>query len=122
MATLNFSDDELRCKCGCGKLNPNPLFPKFMDKVQRLRTLYGKPLEVSSAYRCLDHPVELKKKKAGMHSIAAIDLRVDKEDAYAVLELAFKLGFKGIGVQQKGSPNERFIHIDDRADVALWSY
>jgi hypothetical protein len=30
------------------------------------------------------------------------------------------MGFKGIGVQQKGAG--RFIHLDDREDPAIWSY
>lgn len=122
MGTLNFSDDELRCKCGCGKLNPNPHFSKFMDKVQRLRSLYGKPLGVSSAYRCLDHPVEIRKKRAGMHSIAAIDLKVTSTDAYELLSLALKLGFTGIGINQKGSHSERFLHLDEREIPTIWSY
>jgi uncharacterized protein YcbK (DUF882 family) len=120
VATRDFTDDELRCQCGCGKLNPDPRFSVFMDRVQVLREQYGKPLTVTSAYRCPKHPIEAKKAVAGQHTIAAIDLGVSRSDAHEILRLAFLLGFTGIGVNQKG--NHRFIHLDDREVPTVWSY
>lgn len=119
MATKNFSDSELKCSC-CGRVNTTQRFREFMAKVQLLRDRYGKPLKVSSGYRCEKHPIEAKKKKAGMHSIAAIDLGVSRGEAWRVLKLAFEMGFTGIGVNQKG--NGRFIHLDTRANPTVWSY
>jgi len=120
VATRNFTDDELRCQCGCGQLNPNPRFSDFMDTVQFLREQYGKPLGVTSAYRCPKHPIESEKDSLGQHTIAAIDLRVSRSDAHEVLRLAFQLGFTGIGVNQKGG--HRFIHLDEREKPNVWSY
>jgi uncharacterized protein YcbK (DUF882 family) len=120
MATRNFTDDELRCQCGCYTLNPDPSFTVLMNKVQYLRDLYGKSIVVTSAYRCPQHPIEICKKSAGQHSIAAIDLSVSHKDAHDVLRLAFMLGFTGIGVNQKG--NGRFIHLDLREKHTVWSY
>lgn len=119
MATKNFSDRELKCSC-CGRVNTTQRFNDFMAKVQELRDRYGRPLRVTSAYRCENHPIEAKKRKAGMHSIAAIDLGVSRGEAYKVLKLAFEMGFTGIGVNQKGKG--RFIHLDTREKPTVWSY
>lgn len=120
MATKNFSDNELKCQ-HCGALNPHGAFTTFMERIQKLREAYGKPLRVTSGYRCPNHPIEAKKSKGGWHTRAAIDLGVTGADAYEVLKLAFSMGFTGIGVsQRKGVP--RFIHLDDRPNPTVWSY
>ncbi|HAT8542817.1 TPA: D-Ala-D-Ala carboxypeptidase family metallohydrolase [Vibrio vulnificus] len=116
----NFSDKELRCKCGCNQSNPNIEFVQLIDKVQLIRQILGVPIPVSSAYRCINHPEERNKAKAGWHTKAAIDLAVSREVAYKVLELAFIFGIKGIGINQKGEG--RFIHLDMRPELAIWSY
>ncbi|HCG9221660.1 TPA: peptidase M15 [Vibrio parahaemolyticus] len=116
----NFSDNELRCRCGCGQLNPNPEFQTLMAIVQYIRERIGVPMPVASAYRCVNHPEERKKKKAGWHNIAAIDLKVSRGVAHQVLELALILGIKGIGINQKGK--HRFIHLDMRPERMVWSY
>ncbi|KAB0285479.1 peptidase M15 [Vibrio fortis] len=118
---LNFTDDELRCSC-CGRLNPNPEFITLMDLVQKLRERLNVSLSVSSAYRCENHPVERKKKRAGMHNLAAIDLKVSYGKAWRVLEAAIDMGFTGIGINQKGDPKQRFIHLDLREVPRVWSY
>lgn len=118
----NFTEDELKCKCGCGESNPNPEFVTLMDKVQILRDLYGKPLEISSAYRCKVHPVEIVKSKPGMHNKAAVDIKCYGEDALDILELALELDFTGAGINQKGHFDQRFIHLDLRENPTIWSY
>lgn len=117
----NFTQDELSCTC-CGEANPNLEFVELMDIVQEMRDELGFPLPVSSAYRCSSHPIEAKKSKPGMHNIAAIDIRVSGNKAHKVLELAMKKGFTGIGVNQKGNHNQRFIHLDMRDNGTVWSY
>lgn len=115
----DFSARELQCSC-CGKLNPNREFIVLMNMVQDLRDRVGFPMAVTSAYRCKNHPIEAKKASPGQHSIAAIDLGVSREKAYIVLREAMKMGFTGIGVNQKGGG--RFIHLDIRENPTVWSY
>lgn len=117
----NFTKEELECSC-CGADNPNLEFNELMDLVQEMRDELGYPLPISSAYRCESHPIEAKKSKPGMHNIAAVDIKVFLSKAHEVLELAFKKGFTGIGVSQKGSMNSRFIHLDLRENKTIWSY
>lgn len=119
MSWKNFSTEELQCSC-CGASNPNPEFIVLMDKIQILRTQAGFPFPVNSAYRCKDHPLEAKKERPGMHPVAAIDIAINRARAHTLLRLAMALGFRGIGVNQKGKT--RFIHLDLREVLAIWSY
>jgi len=116
----NFKADEFSCK-HCGQ---NKMQPEFMDKLQELRNLYGKPMKITSGYRCPKHPIEAAKKASGAHSTGlAADIGVDGGEAHKILSLAMQLGFTGIGVQQKGTG--RFIHVDTVKSPPrpnVWSY
>ena len=120
-SSKHFSRKELECKySGECKLNP-----EFLERIEELRIAFGKPLRVSSGFRSSDHPVERLKKSTstGYHAKGeALDFLVFGEDAQMLIKLALDLGFKGIGVSQKGNFNSRFIHIDHRSVPALWSY
>jgi zinc D-Ala-D-Ala carboxypeptidase len=122
--TPHFSDAELACRCGCGML------PKqdFMDKVEALRVAYGKPLAVTSAARCPNHNARVSATgRTGPHTTGrAIDLAVDRGNAYRLLRMALEAGFSGLGFQQKGAG--RFLHLDDLPNApgqprpTVWSY
>jgi zinc D-Ala-D-Ala carboxypeptidase len=116
----NFKAAEFNCS-HCGK---NEMKPDFMAKLQALRTTYGKPMRITSGYRCPQHPIEAKKAAPGAHaSGCACDIGVEGVDAHALLTLALGAGFTGIGVQQKGTG--RFIHLDTMTTGArptIWSY
>lgn len=95
--------------------------PEFMARLQALRSTYGKPMMITSGYRCTQHPVERDKIHPGMHTTGlAADVGVSGAEALSVLRLALEAGFRGIGVQQKG--NGRFLHLDLRESPAIWSY
>ena len=116
----NFTEEEFKCK-HCGKAEMNAA---FMGKLQHLRNAYGKPMIITSGYRCPDHPIEAKKATPGAHASGqACDVGVQGTDAYNLLKLAFALDFTGIGVQQKGGG--RFIHLDTLRNPPrpnVWSY
>lgn len=118
----NFSAKEMACK----HCQAEGIQPALMDKLQELRTKYGKPIDITSGYRCPQHPIEAKKPTPGAHALGlAADIGVEGAEAYRVLQLALELGFNGIGVQQKRGPG-RFIHVDVRngelPTPAVWSY
>jgi zinc D-Ala-D-Ala carboxypeptidase len=116
----NFSASEFVCR-HTGNEN---MQQEFMDKLQALRFAYGKPMRITSGYRHPTHPIEARKNAPGPHTTGcAVDIAVSRGDAYRVLELAFALGFTGIGVQQKG--DGRYIHLDTLTEDArptIWSY
>lgn len=96
-----------------------------MGKLQAFRMQYGKPMRITSGYRCPEHPIEAKKDKPGAHASGlACDVGVDGKQAYELMKHAFALGFTGIGVSQKGS-GPRFIHLDMLEEAPrpnIWSY
>jgi uncharacterized protein YcbK (DUF882 family) len=119
----NFAEYEFTCK-HTGK---NGMQEGFMDRLQALRTAYGKPMKVTSGYRDRSHPMEAVKAVPGAHSSGqAVDLAVGGQDALKIIRLALDLGFTGVGVNQKGFG--RFIHLDDLPAggrlprPAIWSY
>lgn len=116
----NFTKAEFDCKHS-GK---NAMRPEFMERLQALRTAYGKPMRVTSGFRDTTHPVEAKKAAPGAHSRgSACDIGCNGQQAYELLKLALAMGFTGIGVNQKGSG--RFIHLDTETDGPrpnVWNY
>jgi zinc D-Ala-D-Ala carboxypeptidase len=119
----NFTGEELGCS-HCGEANESQHFKTFMGRVQALRTWYGKPMRVTSAYRCPLHPIEAKKENgAGEHSRGSIDFQIPVEDRHSVVAKAFEMDFRGIGWNLKGERSQRFIHLDDRVGPPrIWSY
>ena len=116
----NFSEAEFACShTGTCEMQEH-----FMDTLQELRTIYAKPMPITSGYRSPEHPIEARKNKPGTHATGlAADIACSGQDAYDILQIAFELGFSGIGVQQKGSG--RFIHLDmweDGPRPNVWSY
>lgn len=118
----NFTSNELNCSC-CNEPNTSLEFRELMDDIQDMRDELGFAFNVTSAYRCPDHPIEAKKDKYGMHTIAAIDINIYGDEALQLMKLALDKGFTGIGIKQKGPYNKRFIHLDKREGLRkLWSY
>jgi len=122
----NFSEKELACSC-CGK---NEMTQETVDALQALRESIGKPLRLSSAYRCPKHNSKVSSTgKSGPHTTGkAIDIACSGKDAWELLSFAMIRSkvWKGIGVSQKGKPHSsRFIHLDTiEAENRpwIWSY
>lgn len=113
----------------CSHTGTEKMDQGFINKLNNLREIYGKPMTVSSGYRDSTHPVEAVKKDptSGAHvSGKAADILIERKNAYELLSLAFDVGFTGIGVNQKGGA--RFLHLDtiegspSRPRPTIWSY
>lgn len=115
-----FTAKEMMCKCGCGKSDMDQGFMYLLDAI---RDMYGKPIIITSGYRCINHPAEASKSgsTSGAHTRGkAADIAAMREDAHRLLEVvsAFNSAAReadmpyltGIGIQQKGTG--RFIHLD----------
>ena len=124
----NFAFTELACsetgECGMDEAT--------MDRLQLLRSHYGSPLTITSGYRSLTHPNEIKKDRPGAHTHGrACDIAMHGEPAYSIVGRAENHGFTGIGIQQRSDVphHKRFIHLDDLEDDIfhgerpwIWSY
>tara|TARA_R110000824_G_scaffold103412_5_gene245631 strand:+ start:971 stop:1354 length:384 start_codon:yes stop_codon:yes gene_type:complete len=118
----NFGRGEFACShCGAEDMDAT-----FMGQLQDLRTDFGKPLTISSGYRCPAHPIESKKQNGpGTHASGkAADISVSRADAVRLLRFAMlDQSFTGFGINQKG--NSRFIHLDSTTTTnrpTIWSY
>jgi zinc D-Ala-D-Ala carboxypeptidase len=122
-----FTDAELSCPCGCGQLEMDA---GFMTRLEELRQTFGKPLRISSAYRCPVYDMQCSGVGlSGTHVVGqAVDILVSGSEAYHLLLLAMQLGFTGIGVCQKGGHSNRYLHLDtvaatqSRPRPAIWTY
>lgn len=122
--TPHFTSAELTCKCGCGMLPRQD----FMDKIERVRVRFGKPMHVTGPARCPKYNNQVSTTGLdGPHTTGrALDIGVRGEDALKLILIAVSEGITGIGVSQKG--DSRFIHLDDIPNDAkhprpyIWSY
>src|SRR3990167_3806839 len=118
----NFNSHEFNCS-HTGK---NNMRPEFMDMLQMIRSVYGKPMKITSGYRDFTHPVEREKDKPGEHTYGmAADIAVQGTDALELVSIAYGLGVRRIGLKQHG--NGRFVHLGmgDKSlgfPPALWTY
>lgn len=120
----NFTEAEFRCRCGCGRAGMDPA---FMDALQDLRRLWGKPMVISSGYRCPEHNAAVSSTgPSGPHTTGkAADILVHGGMALSLLALATNGRFTGVGVHQRGPHAGRFIHLDTiegPARPGIWSY
>ena len=107
---LHFTNEEMKCK-GTDECHMDA---KFMEKLERLRADYDKPMVVSSGYRDISYNT-------------AIGV-VGGHDSFKLLRLAVIHKFTGIGVSQRGMFERRFLHLDTMEDADqhprpwVWSY
>jgi len=125
ISTKNFSNKELSCSC-CGE---NEMNKETLIALQRLRDAIGKPISLSSAYRCPTHNDKVSSTgKEGPHTTGkSIDILCSGKFAHELLGLAMIRSsiWKGIGISQKGKHKSRFIHLDTiESDNRpwIWSY
>ena len=115
-----FKLEEFSCK-HCGE---NEIDPDFVSRLDELRARYGRPMVITSGYRCPEHNAAVSSTGThGPHTTGrAADISVARRDAYDLLRLALDMGFRGIGVNQKGAG--RFLHLDmiDEGRPTVWSY
>lgn len=126
METDHFKEYELECRCGCGKADMDI---DFMEMLEDLRVWYGKPIRLSSAFRCPSYNNKVSVTGLnGPHTTGcAVDILVHGSYAYDILRGAFVFGFTGVGVDQKGRLGGRFIHLDslsvpDYHRPRVWTY
>jgi|TARA_Y100000310_G_scaffold343106_2_gene449224 uncharacterized protein YcbK (DUF882 family) len=108
MPFANFTMTEFACPC----CDSNMQMPSFIERLQLLRTSYGKSITVNSGYRCEVHNREVGGVANSAHLQGhAVDFTVPGGDVYQIIKLAYRDGFTGIGVRAHG--DRRMVHLDD---------
>lgn len=114
----DFPKHEMTCKCGeCGLAL---MQPHVMDSLQVLRTRIGRPLGISSGYRCPKHNKAVRSTSTNHTGGWAVDIKCKAGGLrYDVLSEAPRLGFTRIGIHND------FIHLDMNPNMPqkiVWFY
>jgi zinc D-Ala-D-Ala carboxypeptidase len=120
----HFSEKELACRCGCGE---GVMDERLLELLEAIRVEYGKPMVISSAYRCPTWNAAVSSTgRVGPHTTGkAVDVLCRGKDAHQLLAIALEEGVPGIGVFQRGVHRKRFLHFDVIEGVGrpyIWSY
>jgi len=111
-----FSEDELRCKCGCGQCLMDDFFLILLDS---LREEVDEPIGVVSGYRCPKHDLEVKGE--GNHPYGeAVDLAAPTSHMkFKIVKAALQVGITRIGI------GKTFVHLDivkNHPERVVWLY
>lgn len=115
-----FELEEFACQ-GTGKVEMDEA---FLRKLDELRHICGFPFIITSGFRTKEHNDRIGGAPNSQHLFGrAADIQAYGANAYKIIAEAKALGFTGIGIQQKGSFNSRFIHLDTKQGAfRMWSY
>ena len=120
LSTDNFPVEELRCHCpACQGGYPHQIGLDALEALQRVRDRFGKPMVLTSAYRCRRHPEEARKPQPGRHNQGlAFDVLIPwGRDRMRLVKIALEEGFRGFGFANT------FLHIDFRPEeLTSWPY
>jgi len=102
-----FRLDEFQCPC-CKRVMLHPL---LLQKMKGLRQKIGKPVMITSGYRCTCYNEQVGGVKTSYHLLGmAADIHVPGVSLQDVLTIAQEMRFKGIGFY----PERNFLHLDVR--------
>ena len=115
----NFDTLEFDCK-GANCCNKTLIDKQLVDYLQHIRNHFGKPVTITSGYRCPTHNravggVTNSKHTQGM----AADIVIDGVAPREVAKYAESIGIKGIGLYETAADGY-FTHIDTRANKDFW--
>jgi hypothetical protein len=111
--TENFRMSEFACK-HCGAVSISPQFAQLVARLQMLRSKVGKPVNVTSGYRCAAHDKAVGTSGSpgfGPHTTGgAADIWWDGATVDEMARIAKECGFTGVGRYY----SQGFIHVDLR--------
>jgi len=118
MESKHFRSHELDCSC-CGEEGINSAFLQILEDV---RALYGRPMIINSGYRCALYNATLPgaSKTSAHMSGFAVDVKIsNNRDRYLLMTAAMRTGITRFGVAYS------FLHFDaapDKPGSVIWSY
>lgn len=126
----HFKPEEFACRCGeCGS-DGREMDLNFVFALDQLRERSGRPMVITSGYRCPAYNNRIASTGFdGPHTTGrAADIGISGEPAFHLVQQCTLGGWmRGIGINQKGPHEKRFIHLDDlegpdHPRPRLWSY
>jgi uncharacterized protein YcbK (DUF882 family) len=109
-----FKLSEFACPC-CKRVMLHPL---LLKKLVEFREMIGKPVYITSGYRCSEYNQKVGGIKSSYHMLGlAADIQIEGVSALDLLEYAEMIDFSGIGLYEK----KNFLHLDVRpTKLARW--
>jgi peptidoglycan hydrolase-like protein with peptidoglycan-binding domain len=113
--TEHFNISEFHCKganCGCKETLHDPALSAYL---QQIREHFGKPLKITSGYRCSSHNSAVGGASGSRHTKGqAADFTISGVAPLEIARYAELIGIKGIGLY------DSFVHIDTRTRKSFW--
>lgn len=117
--STNFKSTEFDCN-GKGCCNKTLIDEKLVEYLQAIRDHFGKPVKISSSYRCEIHNPKVGGVKSSLHLKGmAADITIEGVSPAEVAKFAESIGVKGIGLYDT-SKDGHFVHIDTRTKKGFW--
>lgn len=115
----NFQYKEFDCH-GSGCCSTTVIDEKLVEYVQRIRDHFGKPVTITSPYRCEVHNRRVGGATRSYHMQGkAADIVVQGVSSREVAKYAESIGILGIGLYET-SADGYFTHIDTRTTKSFW--
>lgn len=114
--TKHFNITEFHCKgtrCGCKDTLHDPALSAYLQKI---REHFGKPLYITSGYRCPKHNAETANAASNSRHTKgqAADFYIPDVKPAEIAKFAESIGVLGIGLY------DSFVHIDTRSTKSFW--
>ena len=117
--STNFKSTEFDCN-GKGCCSKTLIDEKLIEYLQAIRDHFGKPVKISSSYRCEIHNPKVGGVKSSLHLKGmAADITIEGVSPAEVAKYAESIGVLGIGLYETDKDGY-FVHIDTRESKAFW--
>lgn len=115
----HFSSNEFDCH-GSGCCTETIINEKLVEYLEKIREHFGKPIQITSGYRCVRHNSNIGGATGSRHSKGdAADIVITGVTPREVAKYAESIGIKGIGLYET-SADGHFVHIDTRDAKSFW--
>lgn len=117
--STNFKSTEFDCH-GSGCCSQTKVDDKLIQYLQQIRNHFGKPVNISSAYRCETHNKNVGGATGSRHkSGEAADIYISGVAPAEIAKYAESIGILGIGLYETDADGH-FVHVDTRPTKSFW--
>lgn len=114
-----FNSTEFDCH-GSGCCSTTLINETLVEYLQKIREHFGKPITITSGYRCAIHNRNVGGATGSRHSKGdAADIVVSGVTPREVAKYAESIGILGVGLYETNADGH-FVHIDTRATKSFW--
>ena len=117
--STNFDSTEFDCH-GSGCCSSTLVDDKLVTYLQQIREHFGKPVNISSGYRCATHNKNVGGATGSYHAKGqAADIYITGVAPAEIAKYAESIGILGIGLYETNSDGH-FVHVDTRTSKSFW--